>query len=263
MNYLEKEFKEIWRNKFLVMISGIICLSALFIFLQIKSLHFELTIVSFLLPLFKINIYFIPIIAMIAGAFSVHQDIANKTLDILLSRFVTPFQYILQKTLSINLVISALFVLIYFIIYVIISIFIETNWLSFFYFLISIIILGNIFIQIGCYLGSLFHERMKLISAVFGVWFSLIFLYDLILIYLIPVIDGENILFFTASYFLSPIKTVDYFLMIKLGIYNSYDIHAILNLLSFQHPFTILLIVSLLWLVSMFILSYTSIKRRR
>lgn len=251
MPFLLKEWKEMYRSKILGSSACLMLLVSLLIIRQMLSYNSEITFSQLFVPLFQANIYFIPLISMIIASFSIQQERLQKTMPILLTRYVSPIQFFWQKSMSIHLIMGSVIGFAYLLIIIFSKFYVEVSFIPFLYFILSIFFLSMIFNQIGCFLGCVTENRIQLLSYVLMIWFFYVFIYDLILIYFVPSVESSDVFLFSLLYFLSPMNTMRYYLYVKLDVFNLDSFSAFFDHITFHSP-SLVLCLNLLFYLGFF-----------
>ncbi|GAB7388143.1 hypothetical protein BSNK01_19800 [Bacillaceae bacterium] len=262
MNLLLKDWKEVYRSKTYWLTSGMIVLFSLLILRQFVHLNTDIYFSAALMPLFRINLYIIPFIAMVVASFSVLQEKSQRTLPVLLANYFSPLRFLLEKSLSVHMILTGVILSSYFFVLLFSRFCLKTDFFPFMIFLLSILLLSVIFAQIGICLGVLMDHKLPAFAGSLTVWAFFLFFYDLVLIYAIPGIEADELLAFSVFYFFSPIHAIEYFLSVKLGIYPLAKDSAIFNHFAFESPGLVLAANLLFWLGLSVSLSYIALKSR-
>ncbi|HEY2421787.1 MAG TPA: ABC transporter permease subunit, partial [Neobacillus sp.] len=105
MHYIWKEWKENIRGKGLWLAFCIIVLISVSILLRSTNLSFDKGFYVVLLNLFDTIIYFIPILCLFIGAFSIFQEKEQKTLIMLLTKKDNYTSFLVKKSLGLYTVV--------------------------------------------------------------------------------------------------------------------------------------------------------------
>jgi ABC-type transport system involved in multi-copper enzyme maturation permease subunit len=246
MLFLLKEWKEMYRSKIVGSSIFLILSVSLLIIRQMISYNSEITLSQLFVPLFQANMYFIPLLSMIIASFSIQQEKLQKTMPILLTRYVSPMQFFWQKSLSIHVIMGSIIGISYLLITLFSKFYVQVSFMPFIYFLLSIIFISMIFNQLGCFLGYITENRIRLLSYILIIWLFYLFIYDLILIYFVPSIHSSDVFLFSIFYFLSPINTMRYFLNVKLNVFDMDSFSLMFDHVTFHSP-TLILFLNLLF----------------
>lgn len=258
-----KEWKEFYRSSLFLMVILFVVLSSWFVLYQFRGVDVPVSFRTGLIPLFQTSVYFLPLLTMLYGAFSMVQEQNQRTLIMLTARGMTIPQFVLQKCLSLLAVFLPTIIFAYFISMFPAKIVFGTFSLpEFIYFLFAIVIICSIFLVLGVFLGALIQKKFKLIGATIGVWLALIYLFDLVLMYWLSAVSIDQVLLFSIIYFLSPINAVQYFLFVKLNVYQLSNLSVIYEQFTFQSPGIVLLGNMALWLGISFFASIYVLKRK-
>lgn len=252
MNYIWKEWHEQSRGKGLWLGLAMVILTSFFLLMEARSYPDELGFDAFLLSLYDMNIYLIPIFGLFLSSFSIFQERELKTSMILLTKKESYRTLLFKKSLAIHGVIIGVFVTWYFVLAIFMKWFLQFQLSSFLSFVLTVIILLLIFNQIGLFLGSICHTKMQLIGAVIFTWFLFIFLIDLAFLQYVPSVSYENVKLFSWLYFLDPMHTLQLFLETSLGLFSLNNMSQIMEKMIWMKPWKFLLIDTVLWVVIFF-----------
>ncbi|WP_458413179.1 hypothetical protein ACNQFZ_20740 [Schinkia sp. CFF1] len=261
MEFVLKEWKEMYRSRIIFSAVVLILAISLLIIRQMIGYNSEITFSQMAVPLFQANLYFIPLLSMIIASFSIQHEQLQKTLPILLSRYLLPNLFFVKKSIALHLITSSTIIISYFFVLFFSKFFMYVSIGDFFYFVLSMLFISIIYVQIGCFLGSITENRIQLLSYILIIWFFSLFVYDLILMYYVPSIQSSNVLLFSIFYFLSPINSVRYFLNVKLGIFDLESFPAIFDQFTFHSPSIILLLNLTLFIGVFFGAGFRAIKK--
>lgn len=260
MPFLIKDWREMYRSKILISSFFLILFISLIIVYQVLSYSSKLSFPQIFVPLFKANIYFVPLLSMILSSFSIQQERLQKTIPILLTRYVTPVQFLWWKSITAHIIMCFVLMISYFLVFVFSKFFVQVSFWPFFYFLLSLLFLAMIFNQIGSFLGCITENRLQLLSYILIIWFFFLFIYDLILIYVVPHIQSSDVFVFSIFYFLSPINTMRYFLYVGLDVYNLDSFSGLFDHITFHSPILVLSLNLILYLGGFFVLGLFVLK---
>ncbi|WP_026581923.1 ABC transporter permease [Bacillus sp. J33] len=220
MHYVWKEWKENIRGKGLWLSFSIVILVSAMILYKSSILSFDQGFYILLLNLFDSMIYFIPILCLFLGAFSVFQEKEQKTLIMLLTRRESYFSFLLKKSLAVQTVLIGP-IFIWFLIYLLpVKIYFQLDGKNYAIFLTSLLSLMLIFNQLGILIGSISRSRMQIIGYAVLLWFYFFFLHDFFLLALLPDVTYENVKLFSVAYFFNPLQSARIFLETGLQVYS-------------------------------------------
>lgn len=249
MFMIQKEWKEFYRSSLCLITMGLIILSAWFVFFQFKGMGTAISFRSGLISVFQVSLYFLPLIALIYGAFSMNIEKNQQTLSILMVRGMSISKFVWTKFYSIFSVFLPTILFAYFLAMIPAKfVFGSIAMKEFSFFVLSMVLLSMIFVSIGLFIGAWFNEKVKVIGASLVVWLGLIYLFDLILMYWLPYVSLNNVLAFSLVYFLSPVHTIQYFLSVQLSIYELSNMSAMYEQVTFQSPWLVLIVNFVLWI---------------
>src|SRR5699024_7972341 len=161
-------------------------LTSLFLIAEARSFPADLGFEVLLLSVFDMNLYLIPLFTMFLASFSIYQETELKTDMILLSKIESAMSFLFSNSMSIKFSLLAAFVGAYFIFAFFMIGFLSFHIMSFVHFIIGLIVFVIIFNQIGIFLGTISRTKMQLISINILTWFFVVFLIDLIFLYILP-----------------------------------------------------------------------------
>lgn len=248
MNYIWKEWKESVRSKGLWLSLGIIVIVSLLMLSRSSGLGFDQGFYILLINLFEGLIYFIPILCLFLGAFSIFQEKEQKTLVMLLTKRERTGSFLFKKSLAIHVVLLAP-VLIWFFIYLVpLKMFFVVHFGDYFLFLLALTGFLLVFTQMGVFIGSICRSRIQITGVAVIVWFYFFFLHDFMLLSILPSITHENVQLFSAAYFLNPIQAVRMFLESGLGLYSVGNMSRLLESFMWLSPSVFFGINLLFWM---------------
>lgn len=129
-------------------------------------------------------------------------------------------------------------------------------------FLLAILLLSAVFLAFGIMLGAFVSGTIRLIGGVIGIWLVLIYLFDLLLMYILPSVSMDSVLLFSIVYFLSPVNAVQYFLLTQLNIYQLSDLSALYEQVTFQSPWLVVMINTVFWIAALYFGTIQALKRK-
>ncbi|MFC4802407.1 ABC transporter permease [Neobacillus sp. GCM10023253] len=252
MHYIWKEWKENIRGKGLWLSLSIIVLISISILFRSADLSFDKGFYILLINLFDTIIYFIPILCLFIGAFSIFQEKEQKTLIMLLTKQDSYGSFLLRKNMGLyTVVLVPLFA--WFLLYALLLKFqFQLDFGSYFIFLFSILVMVLIFLQMGTAIGSFARSRMQIIGFTIFVWFYFFFLHDFILLSFLPDVTYENVKFFSLIYFLNPLQAIRMFLETGMGVYSFGHMSRLLEAFMWTKPVFFLFGNLLVWLIVSF-----------
>ncbi|HLS23181.1 MAG TPA: copper ABC transporter permease [Pseudogracilibacillus sp.] len=255
MPYIWKEWLEQVRSKGLWFGLAMLMLTSLFLVAEARSFPSDLGFEVFLLSLFDMNLYLIPLFAMFLASFSMFQEKELKTKMILLTKKESALSFIWRKSLAIQFSLLAAFIGAYLILAFFMIGFLSFHLVSFIHFLITLIVFLFIFNQIGIFLGTVSRTKMQLISLNILTWFFVVFLIDLVFLYVLPAITFDNLRFFSWLYFLAPMHTLRLYLEVHLGLLSMSHMSRLMEQFIFMDAWIFLLINAIVWPVLFFFAS--------
>lgn len=249
MQYIWKEWKENIRGKGLWLSLSIIVLISVSILFRSSALSFDKGFYILLINLFDSIIYFIPILCLFIGAFSIFQEKEQKTLIMLLTKRDSYPSFLVKKSLGLYTVVLVP-LLIWFVLYLA---FLKFNFQldikSYFIFIAAIVTMALVFIQMGAAIGSFSRSRMQIIGYTIFVWFYFFFLHDFIMLSFLPHVTHENVNLFSSAYFLNPLQAVRMFLETGMGVYSFGHMSRLLQAFMWTKPVFFLLGNLVFWLI--------------
>ena len=254
MHYIWKEWKENIKGKGLWLSFGIIVLVSVGLLFKSFALSFDQGFYVLLINLFDAFVYFLPLLCLFLGAFSIFQEKEQKTLIMLLTRRDSFTSFLFKKSLAVHSVLLVPIIVWFFVYFVPVKFFFQTDLKSYFAFLVSLICLLLIYTQLGIFIGSISRSRMQIVGFSIAIWFYFFFIHDFILMSFLSDITYENVKLFSAVYFLNPIQAARMFLESSLGVYSFDHMSRLLKSFMWLKPGLFLLAnVSILLVVSFII----------
>lgn len=255
MNYIWKEWKEQSRGKGIWLALAMVILLSFFILLEARSLPTEQGFTVFLLSLYEINVFILPLLSIFIASFSIIQEKELKTLMILTTKQESYQSFLAKKSIAVQTVIVAVFISWYFLFAIVMKFFFDFNNSYFLVFLVTVISLLIIFNQIGIFLGSVCRTRMQLIGANIFTWFFFVFLADLLFLYLLPNVSYDNVQTFSVFFFLDPLHTIPFYLETALGVFSLDHMSRLMEKMVWASPSLFLIIDIIVWVALSFVLS--------
>jgi len=249
MQYIWKEWKENIRGKGLWLALGIIVLISISIMFRSNALSFDKGFYILLINLFDSIIYFIPIICLFIGAFSIFQEKEQKTLIMLLTKKDSYSSFLVKKSLGLYTVVIVPLVVWFFLYLAFLKFNFQIDIKSYFIFIAAIICMALVFIQMGAAIGSFSRSRMQIVGYTIFVWFYFFFLQDFILLSFLPNVTHENVNLFSSVYFLNPLQAVRMFLETGMGVYSFGHMSRLLQAFMWTKPVFFLLGNLVFWLI--------------
>ena len=248
MHYIWKEWKENIRGKGLWLSLSIIVLISISILFRSSALSFDKGFYILLINLFDTIIYFIPILCLFIGAFSIFQEKEQKTLIMLLTKRDNYASFLLRKSLGLYTVVLVPLFVWFFVYLVLLKFQFQLDVKSYLIFIISIGSMSLVFLQMGAAIGSFSRSRMQIIGFCIFVWFYFFFLHDFILLSFLPDVTYENVKLFSVGFFLNPLQAVRIFLETGMGVYSFGHMSRLLSAFMWTKPVFFLLANLLIWL---------------
>lgn len=255
MPYIWKEYLEQIRGKGLWLGIAMMIFTSLFLISEARAFPEELGFEALLLSIFDMNIYLVPLFALFLASFSFFQEKELKTEMILLTKKESFFTFLLKKSVSIQAVIILSFIAAFFILAIFMKFFVGFQVGSFLTFLLVMTGLLLIFNQIGVFLGSICKTKMQLVGADILVWFFMVFLLDLVFLYVLPAVTFSNVQVFSWFYFLDPIHALRFFLETELELFALTNLSTLMEDFVFMGPWVFFLINIILWPVLFFVIT--------
>lgn len=253
MHYIWKEWKENIRGKGLWLSLSIIVLISISILVRSAALSFDKGFYILLINLFDTIIYFIPILCLFIGAFSIFQEKEQKTLIMLLTKKDHYGSFLFKKSLGLYTVVLLPLFIWFFLYLVLLKFQFQLDLKGYFIFILSILIMALIFLQMGTAIGSFSRSRMQIIGYTIFVWFYFFFLHDFLLLSFLPDVTYDNVKLFSFGYFLNPLQAVRMFLETGTGVYSFGHMSRLLQSFMWTKPVFFLLGNLIFWLAVSFI----------
>lgn len=248
MHYIWKEWKENIRGKGLWLSISIIVLISISIYFRSTALSFDKGFYILLINLFDTIIYFIPILCLFIGAFSIFQEKEQKTLIMLLTKKDNYASFLVRKSLALYTVVLMPLLVWFFIYLLLLKFQFSLDLKGYMIFIGAILLMALIFLQIGAAIGSFARSRMQILGYTIFVWFYFFFLHDFILLSWLPDVTYDNVKLFSAVYFLNPLQAVRMFLETGTGVYSFGHMSRLLEKFMWTKPGFFLLGNLLVWL---------------
>lgn len=255
MNYIWKEWKEQSRGKGIWLALAMVILLSIFILLEARTLPSEHGFTVFLLSLYEMNIFILPLLSIFIASFSIIQEKELKTLMILTTKKESFLSFLAKKSIAVQSVIIGVFIVWYFVFAVVMKFFFYFNVGQFMAFLVSIVFLLIIFNQIGLFLGSICNTRMQLIGANIFTWFLFVYLADLLFLYLLPTVTYDNVQLFSIFFFLDPIHAIPFYLETSLGVFSTDHMSRLMEKMVWASPVIFIVIDVIVWVALSFVFS--------
>ncbi|AXH98280.1 copper ABC transporter permease [Sporosarcina sp. PTS2304] len=253
--YIWKEFLEQTRGKGLWLGIIVLIIASLFLIAEARNFPADLGFEAMLLSVFDMNMYLLPLFSMFLASFSIFQEKELKTSMILLTKKESHWSFLFKKTIAIQVVLISLFIGSYLILAIFMKFFLEFHVTNFLHFLLVMAIFLLIFNQLGILLGTATTSKMQLVGANILVWFFIVFLYDLIFLYFLPIVSLANIRFFSWLYFLDPIHTMRFYLETSFGLFSLDQMSRMMEKFIFMDMNLFLLLNAIMWPVVFFLLT--------
>lgn len=255
MHYIWKEWKETIRGKGLWLTCSIIIIVSISMLFQTSVLSYDQGFYVLLMNLFDTLVYFIPILSLFLGAFSVFQEKEQKTLVMLLTKRESFATFLVKKSIGVHTVLIGPIVVWFFIYLIPVKVLFQPDLAGYFLFVASIAILIFIFTQLGILIGSVSVSKIQLIGLTIFIWFYFFFLHDFALLSFLPNVTYENVKLFSVLYFLNPIPAVRMFMESGLGVYSFGHMSKLLQTFMWVKPIVFLMSNVVFWIGCSLILS--------
>jgi len=255
MMYIWKEWKEQSRGKGIWLSLIMLILISISVLMQATSFPSDQGFEVFLLSLYDVNVYVIPLLTLFLASFSIIQEKEQKTLYFLLTKKESYRSFLWKKSVAVQFVTFSLFMGWYFILAIPMKFFFTFHLGHYLVFFVVLSILIIIFNQIGLFLGSIVSNRMQLIGANIFVWFLFIFLFDLITLYYLPYITVQNMKWFSLVYFMNPLHTLRFYLETSIGMFPLEHMSRLMEKMVWLPPAVFLLVDVVIWVLSTFLLA--------
>lgn len=254
MTYIEKEWKEQSKGKGIWLSLGMVVLVSFFILLQSRTLPTEEGFKVFLISLYEMNVYLLPLLSMFLASFAIMQEREQKTMTILLTKRESYFSFYLKKSIAVQAISLAVFIGWYFLFAIPMKIMLSFELAGFLEYLAAISVLLIIFNQIGLLLGSICSTRMQLVGANIFIWFFFVFFIDVAFLYFLPAVTNDHIIGFSILFFLHPLHTIHFYLETSLGLFSTEHMSRMMEKLVWMSPGKFLIADLLFWPVLVFVI---------
>lgn len=252
MNYIIKEFLETYRSKGLWLMMFVLFITSVFILSASKSYPSDLGFATFLLNLFDMNMMILPIFAILISALSIFNEKESKSMAMILTKKESNFSFLLKKSISIQTVMNVSYIILGLIIFILAKLIIQVDFKSAFIFLISVLSLLLICNQIGILIGMFSKTKLELVAYAIIIWFLLVFLLDLLYLYVIPFVTYDNAKIFGVFYFLDPMHTIRIFLEHLLGLLSTNNLSALMSDVIKLNPSIYMILSIIFWPLILF-----------
>ncbi|WP_414050931.1 ABC transporter permease subunit [Macrococcus animalis] len=252
MNYIIKEFIESYRSKGLWLMMFVIFITSIFILSASKSYPSDLGFATFLLNLFDMNMMILPIFAILISALSIFNEKESKSMAMILTKKDSMISFLLKKSVAIQIVMNLSYIVLALIIFVLAKLIIVIDLKDSLVFLVSVLALLLICNQIGIFVGMFSKTKLELMAYAIIIWFVLVFLLDLIFLYVIPFITYDNAKIFGIFYFLDPMHTIRIFLEHLLGLLSTANLSALMSDVIKLNPIIYMVLSIIFWPLLMF-----------
>lgn len=252
MMYIWKEWHEQSRGMGLWIGIAMVLFISIFLMGEAKYYPVDLGFEAYLLSLFDMNIYFLPLFAMFLSSFSIFHEKELKTAMILLTKKESYVTFMLKKSVAIQSVIIITFIGGYFVIALMMKMLLPFHLDSYLHFLLTMTVFLLIFNQIGIFVGSICKTKMQLIASNIIAWFLFIFLIDLVFLQFLSSITLNNLRIFSWLYFLDPLHTLRFYLETSLGLFSLSHLSGMMEKFAFMEIWKFLLINAIIWPVLFF-----------
>lgn len=249
MHYIWKEWKENIRGKGLWLSLSIIVLISLSILFRSPALSVDKGFYVLLINLFDTIIYFIPILCLFIGAFSIFQEKEQKTLIMLLTKKERYSSFLFKKSLGLYTVVLLPLLIWFFFYLLLLKFYFQIDMLGYLIFILAILCLAVIFLQMGAAIGSFSRSRMQIIGYTIFVWFYFFFLHDFMLLSYLPNVTYEKVKLFSIGFFLNPLEAVRMYLETGMGVYSFGHMSRLLQAFMWTNPWVFLVGCLCFWLV--------------
>lgn len=252
MPYIWKEWKETIRGKGLWLSLGIIVILSISLLFRSLNLEFDKGFYILLINLFESVIYFIPILCLSIGAFSIFQEKEQKTLIMLLTKKESYSGFLVRKSMGLYSVVILPLAVWFFLYLLLLKFSFQLDIKSYLVFVLSLASLAVVFLQMGAAVGSFARSRMQIIGYTIFIWFYFFFLHDFILLSFLPNVSYETANLFSVVYFLNPLQSVRMFLETGMGVYSMGHMTRLLQAFIWTKPIFFMLGNLIFWLAVSF-----------
>lgn len=255
MVYIWKEWKENIRGKGLWLALSIIVLLSITMMFQSSALSVDQGFYFLLLHLFDTFIYFIPVLSLFLGAFSIFQEKEQKTLIMLLTKRESYSSFLWKKSISLWIVLLVPIIVWFFIYLVPLKFMLFLDFKSYLYFLTALGTMIIIFLQLGALIGSISRSRMQIVGLTIFIWFYFFFLHDFIMLSFLEKVTYENVKLFSIFYFLNPFQAGRVFLESGIGVLSVGHMSKLLQTFLWTKPAIFLAGNLVFWTVVSYLLA--------
>jgi len=220
MTYIWKEWIEQTRGKGLWLGLAMVIVASLFIFLEAMNSPFEQSFQALIISLYEMHVFLLPLLCLFVASFTVIHEKELKTLMMIITKKESYRSFLFKKSLAVHTIVITLFVGWYLVLAVPMKLFLSFDGMAYLSFLLTVVIFILIFNQIGLFIGTFCTNRMQVVGVTIFTWFLFIFLYDLVLLYQLPAVTHENVMFFSVLFFLQPLNTLRLYLESAIGVFS-------------------------------------------
>ncbi|UCZ54051.1 copper ABC transporter permease [Bacillus shivajii] len=238
--YIWKEWMEQIRGKGLWLSMGMVIVMSLFIFIETMNTPIQYSFQALLISLHEMHVYLLPLLCLFVASFTIMQEKELKTLMMIVTKKESYRTFLLKKSIAINSIVLTLFLGWYIILAVPMRMFLGFDVGAFLAFLLTVTAFILIFNQIGLFIGTICTNRMQVVGATVFVWFSFVFLFDLILLYQLPMVTHGNVFYFSLLFFLQPLNALRLYLETSVGVFSLEYMSYLMDQLIWLSPTTFL-----------------------
>ncbi|MDF1507254.1 ABC transporter permease subunit [Robertmurraya sp. DFI.2.37] len=236
MHYIWKEWKENIKGKGLWLAFALIILVSISLLFRSSALSFDQGFYIHLINLFDAFVYFIPILCLFLGAFSLFQEKEQKTLIMLLTRGERFTGFLCKKSVAIQSVLLGPTALWFFLYLIPLKFYFQIDGAAYLAFLFTITSLILVFTQLGVFVGSISRSRMQIVGFVIAIWFYFFFLHDFLLLSWLSNVTYDNVKLFSSFYFLNPLQAARIYLESAFGVYSFEHMSKLLQSFMWLKP---------------------------
>ncbi|MCP8971011.1 ABC transporter permease subunit [Ectobacillus ponti] len=262
MMYVWKEWKEQTRGKGLWLAVLLLSAVSAAVFLQARGLPPEQGFAMLLLSLYDMAVYLLPLLCLFLASFSVMAEKESRSVLILLTKNETTASFLLKKSIAIHTVTIGIILALYMLFSFICKLSFSFSAGQFLSFLMGLGVLMLIFNQLGILVGYYSTSKMQAIGWNLFIWFLLLFLGDMVYLYLLPYVTYENVKIFAVFYFLNPFHAVQFYLETALGVFSLEHTSRLLGKFLFLSPQLVFPAAAVLWVAAAYALACIVRKRR-
>ncbi|HEX7057145.1 MAG TPA: ABC transporter permease subunit [Bacilli bacterium] len=217
--YIWKEWREALRGKGFWLIMGLFALLSVLMLWQARTFPAEQGLKLYLLSLYELEVYLVPLLALFFSAMSVLQEKEQKTMLLLVVKREKPATFLWKKGIAVQFTILPSVLLLKLVLVLPLKILFAFAWSGYLPYVAVLLALWLVFNQMGVAAGAFCGNKMQLAGAAVALWFLFVFAADTVLLYLLPTVTAENMALFSTLYFIDPLHALHFYLETAFGFF--------------------------------------------